>query len=198
MYTPKHFDETDNEKIEAFIHDNGFGMLISVVDGQAQVSHIPFLYDAKQGTLTGHLARANPHWESVATSEKVFVVLQGPHAYVSPTWYSGPGVPTWNYAVVHLRGHAEIFEDPELLHSNVRALSEKYEAANEAPWNGEYNSRMLEMIVGIKIHISSIEGKFKLSQNKSLADRQAVSSMLRRAAPSEAERAAELMERNEL
>lgn len=194
MYTPAHFRQTDRATIDTFIHDNGFGALISVVDGEVLASHLPFLYDAEQGLLLGHLARVNPQWQTLGGATDVRVILQGPHAYVSPTWYAKASVPTWNYAAVHIRGRAEVFDEPQRLHALVEALSCKHEAGSEAPWDGAYNRRMLEQIVGVSIRIEDIEATFKLSQNKSRADRERVARELRRPAPSEAQRVADLMD----
>lgn len=194
MYIPTHFRQTDRATIDAFIHDNGFGALISVVGGEVLASHLPFLYDTNQGLLLGHLARVNPQWRTLGGATDVRVILQGPHAYVSPTWYAKPSVPTWNYAAVHIRGRAEVFDEPQRLHALVEALSRKYEAGGEAPWNGANDRRMLEQIVGVSIRIEEIEASFKLSQNKSRADRERVSRELRRPAPSEAQRVADLMD----
>ncbi|MGJ8670332.1 MAG: FMN-binding negative transcriptional regulator [Oceanococcus sp.] len=197
MYTPKHFAESDPGKIAALIRDNAFGALVSVVDHQSEVTHTPFLYDQEAGLLLGHVARANPHWESLDSAQDVLVIFQGPHAYVSPSWYSGSGVPTWNYAAVHVRGSASTFDDVKRLQTLVEALSHKYESQNDEPWLGPYNPRMLGNIVGIEISITEIQGKFKLSQNKSAVDRAAVSSQLQADGPSEGQRLAQLMDENE-
>lgn len=198
MYIPSHFLETDRTKLAALIHDNAFGALVSVVDGKAAASHIPFIYDESSGVLLGHVARANTQWETLSKAQDVLVIFQGPHAYISPTWYNGPGVPTWNYAIVHIHGTATTFDDVERLGTVVETLTDTYESFNEPPWSGTYNPQMLEMIVGIEIHITSIEGKFKLSQNRSSEDRRSVSSKLHAIEGSEASRLAGMMDNNEI
>lgn len=196
MYVPEHFSETDLNEIEAVIQDNGFGLLVSVVDGQTLVSHVPFLYDRAGGRLLAHLARANPQWETLASATDVMAVFQGPHAYVSPTWYQQPGgVPTWNYVAVHVRGTPRVFDDPQQLHEVVRDLSTRYEAINQPPWNGEYNRGMLGAIVGVEILISDIQAQFKLSQNRAADDRASVIEKLGAEAPSEAQRLAAMMQK---
>jgi len=197
MYTPAHFAETDRARIEAVIRDNAFGTLVSVVDGRAQASHIPFLYDSERGVLQGHVARANPQWETLDSAQDVLVIFQGPHAYISPTWYTRPGVPTWNYVTVHVHGRATTFEEPGRLRALVEALSSRYEAPGDAAWSGEYNPRMLGMIVGFEIAIDDIQAKFKLSQNRSVEDRRAVVDALRSTGDPERERLAALMEQNQ-
>jgi transcriptional regulator len=198
MYPPPHFLENDDAKLATLIRENAFGALVSVVDGRATATHIPFLYDQEAGVLLGHVARANPQWGSLDQAQDVLVIFQGPHAYVSPSWYNSPGVPTWNYAIVHIHGIATTFDAPERLHALVSKLTDQYESSNEEPWSGQYNPRMLENIVGIEIHISSIEGKFKLSQNRPLEDREAVSSKLIEIDGSEAQKVAEMMRKNEI
>lgn len=197
MYTPSYFSETDPARIASLIEANAFGVLISVVDGRASASHIPFLYDQTDGVLLGHLARANPQWKTLSSAQDVLVIFQGPHAYVSPSWYQGPGVPTWNYAVVHIHGEAATFDEPERLRTLVDALTGRYESSHSPPWSGFYDHRMLESIVGIEIRITDIQGKFKLSQNRSAEDRQSVCGHLRDGGLSEAERLARMMEDNE-
>ena len=197
MYTPRHFAEHDPGKIAALIRDNPFGTLVSMADGQTEVSHLPFLYDQEAGVLLGHVARANPHWQTIGTAREVLVIFQGPHAYVSPSWYSSPGVPTWNYAVVHVRGQVRIFDETERLQPVVDTLTRKYESQEPEPWYGPYDLRMLENIVGVEICITGIQAKFKLSQNRPAEDRAAVSARLRVNAPSQGQRLAQLMDENE-
>jgi transcriptional regulator len=102
------------------------------------------------------------------------VVFQGPHAYISPSWYLSPGVPTWNYAVAHVYGNARALEDPSAVKAIVERLTGKHERDNQPPWVPSYDPRMLNAIVGIEVTIKEVQGKFKLSQNRSAADRAAV------------------------
>lgn len=197
MYTPKHFLESDRAKLTALIHENAFGTLVSVINGRATVSHIPFIYDDDKSILLAHVARANPQWQELPKAQDVLVIFQGPHAYVSPSWYHQPGVPTWNYAIVHIRGHAEAFEDSRSLQSVVERLTKKYESSNEPPWSASYDAQMLKQIVGIKIHINEIKGKFKLSQNRTAEDRNSVISRLKAAGTTGARGIAEMMEKYE-
>ena len=127
---------------------------------------MPFLYDAQNRKLLGHLAKANPQWQQIE-KQNILVTLQGDHAYVSPSWYEYAGVPTWNYQALHLEGVAENFNDPERLKFVVDALTNKHESAYSVAWKPDYAASMLHGIVGIEISIISIQCKFKLSQNRS-------------------------------
>jgi len=175
MYTPKHFEHTDQQGLWDFIDSHAFGTLLTVADGRPFVSHLPFLPDRAAGILHCHVARANPHWGLLARSPQVLAIFAGPHGYVSPTWYAERGgVPTWNYTVVHAHGSAQAFDDAERTRKHVETLAAKYERGRPAPWVPDYDTRRLAGIVGIEIRVASLEGKFKLSQNRSEPDRKRV------------------------
>ena len=178
MYVPRHFNENDAEKLAAFIDENAFGVLVTTSEGRPFASHIPFLYERESGTLLGHVARANPQWRHFSDASEVMVLFQGPHAYISPSWYLAPGVPTWNYAVAHVYGSARALDDPSRIKDIVERLTQNYERNNQPPWAPAYDQGMLQAIVGIEIRIKEVQGKFKLSQNRSAADRSAVVSRL--------------------
>lgn len=185
MYTPEDFKEYDSERLEALIKDYPFGMLVTTHHGLPFVSHIPFLYERRKSNvavLLGHVAKANPQWHHLATGQTALVVFQGPHAYISPSWYSSPDVPTWNYAVAHIYGLPRIFENKDDLVSLVDRLTVIHETAQPKPWKGnlseEYRSKLLDMIVGFEIPIEKIEGKFKLNQNRSIEDQRSVAQHL--------------------
>lgn len=181
MYLPAHFKESDPQRLADLVHDHPFGMLVTAPGGEPFVSHLPFLFDpepAPRGRLLGHMARANPQWQHFSAGSEVLVVFQGPHAYVSPAWYGSPGVPTWNYAVAHLRGTARLIEDASELEALLERQTATHEKPMQAPWQpdlaGERRTRLLGMIVGFEIEVSGIEGKFKLSQNRPPEDRKRV------------------------
>lgn len=178
MYVPEHFSVTDEDEVFAFIEANAFGQLISTVEGRLFSSHLPFEVSEDRKRLVCHLARQNPQHRELAGQE-VLVTLQGPHGYISPGWYAAPGVPTWNYQAVHVRGTARVFDDPERLGAAVRALAQKYEAALPAPWRAEFDAARLGGIVGVDITIADIRCKYKLSQNRSAEDRARVIAALR-------------------
>ncbi|MGB1557089.1 MAG: FMN-binding negative transcriptional regulator [Oceanococcaceae bacterium] len=197
MYTPRSFEETSAERILQCVRANAFGMLVSTREGRPQVSHLPFVWDAERRSFYGHLARANPHWQDWEDGQEVLLVFQGPHAYVSPSWYEGPGVPTWNYAVVHARGRVQLIHEAEPLHRIVMALSQVYESGQPQPWEGVYEPRLLDGIVGLEVRLTELKASFKLSQNRSAADRQTVMTQLSAEGPSEANRVAQMMAENE-
>lgn len=177
MYTPKHFEITDLSEIFAFIEANAFGQLISQVEGRLFSSHIPFLVSEDKTRLFGHLARQNPqHLE--LEGQEILITFQGPHAYISPTWYSSPGVPTWNYQVVHVYGQCTVFDDADRLKQLVDTLANLYEKGSENPWQPDYKEILLNAIVGVEIHISEVQCKYKLSQNRSEQDQKQVAQHL--------------------
>lgn len=173
MYIPRHFLVTEAATLNQFITNNSFGLLTSQHQGRLYASHLPFLYDPAAALLTGHLAKANPQHEDL-DGQEVLVVLQGAHGYISPNWYHGPGVPTWNYQAAHIYGQAECFCAADELKAVVNGLTAQHEQQLAEPWSPEYDERMLNAIIGIHIHITGVEGKFKLNQNRSVADRQGV------------------------
>lgn len=181
MYIPEHFKETNPERIFALIEGHPLGMLVTAPESVPFVSHLPFIFECPAGTqgkLLGHMARANPQWQHFSKCSEVLAVFQGPHAYVSPSWYSSPGVPTWNYAVVHLRGTPRLIEGETELEALLEQLTRVHESPMPSPWEpklrGERRSKLLNMIVGFEIEITHIQGKFKLSQNRPLEDQQSV------------------------
>jgi transcriptional regulator len=187
MYLPPMFAETDPAKLFDFIERNSFGILVSQVDGAPFATHMPFLVEREtgpHGMLVGHVARANPHWQSAA-NQTGLAIFAGPHVYVSPTWYeSDHMVPTWNYTAVHVTGTMRIVEDEPGLAAIVGAMVRFYEQSMPTPWTFDdgttYMQRMLGQIVGIRLEIERIEGKFKLNQNRTVEQRQRVVAQLER------------------
>src|SRR5262245_61141686 len=141
-YVPPHYREHDLARIHEHIRAVGFATLITVGPDGPLVSHLPLLLDAEagpQGALVGHLARANPQWNTSDFTKPAVAIFMGPDAYVSPSWYPakkehGRVVPTWNYHVVHVRGLIELFEDAGALKAHVEALSSRHEARFAVPW----------------------------------------------------------------
>ncbi len=181
MYLPAAFAETDLARLHAFIEQNSFGLLVSQVDGLPFASHLPLLIDrtaGPHGTLIGHMARANPQWRE-AGGQPVLAIFSGPHAYVSPTWYEAENVvPTWNYTAVHAYGRVEIIEDQNALLEIVREMVRIYERGLPEPWSFDdsetFVERLLAQIVGFRIEVEKIEGKFKLNQNQPVERRRKV------------------------
>ena len=173
MYIPQHFEVTDREEIFAFIRANAFGQLVSSVNGRLFTSHLPFLISKDGESLFCHVAKRNPQWEDIE-SQEVLVTFQGPHDYISPSWYSSPGVPTWNYQAAHIYGEPQLVKEKDKLVNIIHELTGIYESSFEEPWVPKYDGSMLNFIVGIEIKITEIQCKFKLSQNRPESDRKQV------------------------
>ncbi|MGD8350455.1 MAG: FMN-binding negative transcriptional regulator [Gammaproteobacteria bacterium] len=173
MYVPEKFKIDDADEIFAFLRANAFGQLVSLHGGRPVVSHLPFFVAEDRANLKCHVARQNPQWQEIE-SQQVLATFLGPHDYISPSWYSGAGVPTWNYQAVHVYGRCRVFDDPGELASLVDALSGTYESRFESPWQPRYADSMLKAIVGIELEIDDIQCKYKLSQNRPVADHQPV------------------------
>jgi transcriptional regulator len=182
MYRPAHFDIADGEQLHALLRAAGAVHLVTNGDGGMDSSLIPMLFDpavGKHGALVGHVARANPQWK-VGDGAPALVIVPAADAYVSPTWLAtksetGKVVPTWNYTVVHVHGRLRVHDDPEWLGTLVRALTDRHEAAMPSPWSvddapADYIAATLRGIVGVEVRIDRIEGKRKLSQNRTPAD----------------------------
>ena len=201
IHIPKHFAEHDLARLQALVRAHNFATLVSVLNGEIQVSHLPFLLDAERRILRAHMARANPQWRTFSPERELLVIFHGPHHYVSPAWYaSHPSVPTWNYAVVHAHGRPTLIEDRERLAALVRELVTRHESASPEPWKmdlpPEYQDEMLSAIVGFEIAITRLEGKFKLSQNRPESDRPLVIEALERFDSDDALGVAALMREN--
>jgi transcriptional regulator len=191
MYIPTHFAETRADVLHRIIREHPLGLLARQQDGALDADHIPFELDAAAGalgTLTAHVARANPLWQRCPTGTPVLVVFRGVTSYISPSWYPSKHethrqVPTWNYEVVHAHGTLTIRDDERFLRGLVARLTRQHEAAEPRPWKmgdapPDYIDTMLRSIVGIQVTITALEGKRKLSQNKELRDRQGAADTL--------------------
>jgi transcriptional regulator len=200
MYVPPHFAVTDRATLHGFIERHSFGLLVSQVAGAPFITHLPFLLDrdvGPHGTLVGHMARANPHWKELA-AHPVCAVFSGPHAYISPSWYESENVvPTWNYTAVHATGRAVLVEAKSELLDIVRRSVAVYEAPMPKPWvldtSGSFVDRMLAQIVGFRIEIEVLEGKWKLNQNHPVERREKVIRALEGGGGADAVAVAELM-----
>jgi len=200
MYIPESFKVENPERLAALIRDNSFGMLITAPEGVPFITHLPFLLEpsaGKHGKLLGHMARANPQWRHFAPDTEVLAVFQGPHAYISPSWYLAPNVPTWNYAVAHVRGIPRLIEDPAELDALVERLTQHHESEMPSPYQSEHadalRAKLLDMIVGFEIEITELQGKFKLSQNRSQEEQRSVIEGLNQADNPHAAAVAKLM-----
>ena len=176
MYIPRSFSESDQARLGALIDANPFGVLVTVDGVRPVANHLPFLYE--QGKLVCHLAKTNTQISSLECGDEALAIFTGPHAYVSPSWYDTPGVPTWNYTVVHVYGEPIVFRDETRLRDVVSRLTRRHEAGQPDPWRPNYDDRLLQAIVGVEIIVNEMQGKFKLSQNRPEVDRNSVISHL--------------------
>ncbi|RJT37521.1 FMN-binding negative transcriptional regulator [Mesorhizobium waimense] len=199
MYQPPHFQETRQDILHGLVRAHPLGLLISNGTEGPVANAIPFLLDADigpKGRLRAHLAKANPQWRLLAESpaSPVLVVFQGADAYVTPSWYetkreTGKVVPTWNYAIVQVRGMVKVIEDQAWLAQQIAELTASQEGSREAPWAvtdapAGFIQSQIKGIVGLEIEITDISGKWKVSQNRPVADRVGVAEGLEKEAPS--------------
>jgi len=204
MYLPKAFQVFDLRLLGDFIESHSFATLVSVVDGLPFATHLPLLFDrtqSPQGALLGHIARANPQWRAFDGLQQALAIFQGPHAYVSPSWYArSPAVPTWNYTAVHVYGAPRIIEDAQAFSDLLDRLIAFYEAGMPKPWPGslpaDFRANMMKGIVGFVMPVKRIEGKFKISQNRSRDDQRRVVEHLETSADPVARALAELSRRH--
>lgn len=187
VYIPKHFEEKNRAALHALIRAHPLGAIVTRSAQGLNANHIPFLVDpagGPNGTLRGHVPRANPMLWDLAASPAALVIFQGPQRYITPSWYpskrdGGKVVPTWNYAVVHAHGAVRVIEERGWLLAHLNALTNEHELAREPHWRvddapAEYIQQLLGHIVGVEIPIDRLEGKWKLSQNRPARDRQGV------------------------
>ena len=192
MYLPAHFEETRPDVLHAMLRAHPLGLLVTQdMAGEMTANSVPFVLDVNPadqdgwpGTLRAHVARANPLWREARGDLDSLVVFQGEQAYISPSFYAskaehGKVVPTWNYVAVQARGRLRAVDDAEWLRAFVTRLTDRHEASRSAPWTvsdapEKYIETMLRAIVGIEIVLTSLTGKWKVSQNRSAADRAGV------------------------
>lgn len=184
MYIPKHFEEPNLETLHDLIDQRPLGTLIVPTMAELIANNLPFLIDRARGpygTLVAHVARANPVWKTPLSTISALVCFQGANNYISPSWYPskrehGKVVPTWNYITVAAHGRPKFIEDKTWLLNLVTRLTQKHESQMQNPWQvtdapADYIDSLLGAIVGVEIEITKIEGKWKMSQNRSGEDR---------------------------
>jgi len=205
MYTPSSFRVSDHPTISRFIKAHNFGLLFSHHGENPEATHLPFMietHDSKIKKLIAHFAKANKHWRRIDESKEVLVVFQGPHAYITPSWYKQrETVPTWNYAAVHVRGKAKIIHQKDRLRQMVEELTHFHEQQVNSDWDLQEAASIMETelkaITGIEISVKEIEAKFKFNQNRSEQDQQCVIDHLRNhQGDKNLEDVAEIMEEN--
>ena len=177
MYIPAYFKEENLESLHGLMQAYNFATLITVDNGTPFATHLPFMLDptrGKFGTIVSHMARANPQWQHFTTATEVLVIFQGPHTYISPSAYQSDfSVPTWNYAVVHAYGKPQIIAEQAKIQQLLDNLVSEHETPRTQPWTfswSEQHINLTKAIVAFEIAITRLEGKLKLSQNRSLED----------------------------
>jgi transcriptional regulator len=178
MYTPEHFAVEDRRELIAFMREYPFAAIATARDGHVEATHAP-LTIVERGdelVLVGHFARANPHWKALEAGAESLAIFAGPHAYISPSLYESKlSVPTWNYAVVHAYGHAVGIDAEQA----VLQLVQQVDPAYRGQWDElpeQFRSKMLNGVAAFEIHVSRLEGKYKLSQNRPAGDQARVAS----------------------
>jgi transcriptional regulator len=207
MYINRDHAFTDLDAMHALMDAHPLGAWVLQGETGLTANHIPFLLDRSQGpqgTLIGHVARANPVWRTLGAQTPSLVIFQGPDSYITPNWYPGKAehgkvVPTWDYAVVHAHGVARAVEDPAWLLYMLERLTNRHEAGQPLPWKVKdapraYIDKLLRAIVGIEIRIERLEGKLKASQDEAREDRLGTVAGLRRSGNPKADAMANLVE----
>lgn len=187
MYLPTQFKEERIEVLHDAIRQARLGTLVTLGPDGLEASHVPMLVDpapAPNGRLRGHIARANGQWRAPAKDVQALAMFLGPHAYITPSWYAtkqqtGKVVPTWNYVAVHAYGPVTFFDDPERLRAIVTDLTAAHEKPRAEPWAvgdapDEFVRAQLKEFIGFELPIARIEGKWKMSQNRPVEDRNGV------------------------
>ncbi len=172
MYIPHHYKNENIEEVKEFLKHNSFGVLINQVAGKPWATHIPLELDVDEkgkDILVGHIARANPQWKNFEENSEVLCVFNGPHSYVSSSWYKDEEVPTWNYIAVHVYGTINILNEEAVL-ASLHKLVDKYEANSKNPISignlSKKTMRQIKGIVGFQIKIDNIQAAYKLSQGR--------------------------------
>jgi len=201
MYIPKYFKVENVDEILDFVQKNSFGTIVTTEQGKPIATHLPLGFNKKGDDyyITGHVAYGNPQWRTFETCQDVLVMFQGPHAYISSSWYGHEEVPTWNYQAVHIYGQASILERDELI-EELTIMMEKYEKHREHPilWanlSPQLLENQLKAIVGFKIRVEDIQAAYKLSQNRNDTDNMNIIGQLQNEGDPNAEQLAAVMKK---
>lgn len=200
MYIPTYFKIKEEEIVYSVMKEHSFATLISQHDGSPFATHLPLILNSEKTNLYGHFARPNPQWKDIE-NQTVLAIFQGPHCYISPSWYeTNKAVPTWNYVSVHVYGEVEILQDEQELITSLQELVWKYEAPNSSyqlqDVDNDFLAKMNKGVQGFKMKISRIEGKAKLSQNHSPERQELVIRQLEQSSNSDEQKIANLMKTN--
>ncbi len=172
MYIPEHYKNLNETEIREFITQYSFGILVNQVNGKPWATHIPLELDVDlegNDILVGHIAKANPQWKHFKENEQVLCIFNGPHSYVSSSWYQEEEVPTWNYIAVHIYGILKIIDEAAVL-ASLHKLVDKYEAASKERLSlhdlSPKTMRQIKGIVGFQIKVEDIQATKKMSQGR--------------------------------
>jgi transcriptional regulator len=172
MYIPEHYRNENLEEIRDFLRQHSFGILVSTGPESPMATHLPLEYEETgtgKGYIRGHFAKANPQWKYLSDGAEVLCIFNGPHTYISSSWYREEEVPTWNYIAVHVRGRYRV-QSPDELWTTLRQMVSKYEQDSEDPVSLDAMSpatlRQVRGIVGFEIEVSGLEAAYKLSQGR--------------------------------
>jgi transcriptional regulator len=170
MFVPANFGNTDVAEVHEFLVNNAFANLVSTVQGKLWATHIPLMLTEDRKALRGHMSKANPQWKYFNEVKDVMAIFNGPHSYVSSSWYNHENVPTWNYIAVHVYGTVRVIEGDELMDA-LKSLTDKYESKSVNPvsvekMNKDYLEKSVRGLVGFEMVIQEIKAAFKLSQNR--------------------------------
>jgi len=202
MYLPPAFAEHRPEVLHDLIRRHGFATVVSDGPNGLAATQLPVLLDPAHGThgrLLSHMARANPQWQAFLPDRDVLIIFNGPHAYVSPSWYaSDKAVPTWNYATVHCHGRPRLLDDPATVREVLADTVTTYEAAMPVPWHlgrlpDDFVEQLARSVVAFEVPIARIVGKWKMSQNRPAADRDGAARALADSADQVARQVAAIM-----
>lgn len=172
MYIPHQYKNENIAEVKEFLLKNSFGILVSQVEGNPWATHIPLeleTTDDGEEVLVSHISKANPQWKHFGENDKVLCIFNGPHSYISSSWYKEEEVPTWNYIAVHVYGKIKILTEEEVL-ASMHRLVDKYEQNSENPISldnlSQKTLRQVKGVVGFQISIDSIQAAYKLSQGR--------------------------------
>jgi transcriptional regulator len=187
MYIPRANEERRVPVLHLLMRAEPLAALVTLSSSGLVASHIPMVLEedgSPLGVLRGHVSRANSQWRDLEASVEALAIFSGPHHYISPTWYPGKAehgkeVPTWNYVVVHAYGSLKVMDDKSWMRAHLERLTNENEAETALPWKvsdapEEFIETMMNGIVGLELPIGRLEGKWKVSQNRTMRDREGV------------------------
>jgi transcriptional regulator len=201
MFIPHEYKNENLADVKSFLREHSFGILLSQGDGRISGTHIPMELDIDENgndVLVGHIAKANPQSKNLRNEEDILAIFNGPHSYISSSWYEEERVPTWNYVAVHIYGKVQIMEGPALI-AALKKLVDKYEQHSKNPVSvAKMSSRTMKQvhgIVGFSIKINEVQAAYKLSQNRTTTDYHNITTELEKEGSANAKAISEVMKK---